>query len=183
LIHSTDLKIRVISNRNRKVSRIGPYNSDMHMIRNRLSILAMEVFAIVGIAKAGTTTSNLTVTASVAAGCQISSIGNMNFGVYDPLSPAPNDSSGNVVYRCVKGTSFKTYITGTRSMSASGSTLSFQLYNDSGRTTAYPNNNSGGSTTATSNVPVTQNVYGRINAGQDVSPASYSTNLVVTVEY
>jgi spore coat protein U-like protein len=155
----------------------------MRTIINRVGVAVIMAFSLTSSIIAGTATSNLTVSATVVSGCQISSIGNIGFGTYDPLSTSPNDAAGNIVFRCVKGTSYKTYITGTRTMTGGGNSLNFQLYNESGRTTAYPNSNSGSSTTASSNNPVTNNVYGRIDPQQDVSSASYSATLVATVEY
>jgi spore coat protein U-like protein len=87
------------------------------------------------------------------------------------------------VFRCVKGTSYKTFISGTRAMTSSGNVLNFQLYIDQTHTTIFPSNNSGSSITAASNIPITQNIYGSIDPQQDVAPASYNTTLVATVEY
>ena len=143
----------------------------------------LGILTIAGPAMGATATNSMNVSATVNAACQISSVADISFGVYDPLSVTPTDAAGNVVLRCVKGTSYKTYITGTRSMSGGGNTLNFDLYEDAGRTTTFPINNSAGSTTATSILPVTKNVYGRIPAGQDVTVASYTTTLVATVEY
>ena len=145
--------------------------------------LVLGFLAVAGPAMGATATNNMTVSATVNAACQISSVADISFGVYDPLSATPKDADGNVVLRCVKGTSYKTYITGTRSMSGGGNTLNFELYEDAGRTTTFPINNSAGSTTALSILPVTKNVYGRIPAGQDVGVAGYTATLVATVEY
>jgi spore coat protein U-like protein len=155
---------------------------DMNAKLSRAVAAAMVAFAFSSAAWAGTATGNLTVSATVAAGCQISSIGGISFGSYDPLNSSPNDAAGNIVFRCVKGTSYKTYISGTRTMTGGGN-LSFQLYSDSNRTTVYPNTNSGTGVQASSNSPVTQNVYGRIAALQDVTAANYSATLIATVEY
>ncbi len=150
---------------------------------SRACIVAMMVFAAASIARAQTATSSLSVSASVVAGCRISSVGNISYGSYDPLDSSPKDAEGNMVFRCVKGTSYKTYITGTRAMTGGTDVLSFQLYTDSARTAIFPSSNSGSSTTSTSLSPITQSIYGRISPGQDVAPASYNTTLVATVEY
>jgi spore coat protein U-like protein len=99
------------------------------------------------------------------------------------LSVSPQDATGSMVLRCVKGTSYKTYIAGTRTMTGSGNSLTFQLYSDSGRSSVFAASNTGSSVTATSIAPVTQSIYGRIDLGQDVPAASYSATLIVTVEY
>ncbi len=155
----------------------------MHLKPSGAQIVAMMIFAVPGIAIAQTATGNLSVSANVAASCRISSIGDINFGDYDPLSSSPSDADGNMIFRCVRGTTYKTYITGTRTMTGGSDPLSFQLYRDSARTVVFPSTNSDNGTTATSISPITQIIYGRISPGQDVAPASYSTTLVATVEY
>jgi spore coat protein U-like protein len=146
-------------------------------------VLAMAGVCSAGLAFAGTATDSLTVSATVSAACQISGISNITFGAYDPLSLSPQDAAGSMVLRCVKGTSYKAFIAGIRIMTGSGTSLAFQLYSDSGRTSVLADNNGGNSVTAASSAQVTQNIYGRILAGQDVPAASYSTVLIATVEY
>lgn len=139
--------------------------------------------AMAGMAVAATATNNLAVSASVSSSCRITSVGDISFGAYDPTTGTATDAAGNMVFQCVKNTSYKTYITGTRSMSGGGDTLNFQLYSDAGRTTAYPGDNSGGGTTAANGSAITKDIYGRIAALQDVGAASYTATLVATVEY
>ncbi len=148
-----------------------------------LPLFLLSLVLAAGQASAATATNNLVVSASVTSACQITSVGNINFGAYDPLSATPKDAAGNVVLRCVKGTSYKAYITGTRSMTGGSDSLNFQLYTDAGRTATFPIDNTVGGTTSASSSPVTKDVYGRIAAGQDVSAASYTATLVATVEY
>ena len=129
-------------------------------------------------------TSNLGVSASVAASCRILSVSNIAFGAYDPTSPTNLDAAGSMQFRCVKQTAYKAFIAGTRTMAGSGSdTISFQLYSDSGRTAAFPSDHSGSAVTATSNAAVDTSIYGRVPAQQDVGVDSYSTTLTATVEY
>ncbi|MBN1382719.1 MAG: spore coat protein U domain-containing protein [Deltaproteobacteria bacterium] len=139
--------------------------------------------AFVGMAMAATDTENLNVTASVAASCQITAVTDIAFGAYDPTSSTPTDAAGNMTLRCVKATSYKTYVSGTRSMTGGSDTLNFALYSDSDRTTTFPSDNSGSSVEASSNAAVTQDIYGRIPAEQDVGVESYSATLTATVEY
>jgi spore coat protein U-like protein len=150
-----------------------------------LALVIMSVLACATFVQAATATNNLGVQASVAAACSISSVNNLNFGAYDPTSDADNDvASGDMVFRCVKATSYKVYVTGTRQMSDGGTnTLNFQLYNESGRTTAVASDNTVSGTSAASNAPVTKDIYGRIPKQQDAAVASYTATLVATVEY
>jgi spore coat protein U-like protein len=147
-----------------------------------LSILIF-IFFLVEAGFAATATSNLNVSASVSSACHITSVGHISFGAYDPLSDTPTDAAGNVVFRCVKGTSYKTYITGDRIMSGGGDSLVFQLYNESGRTTVFPSDNAVSGITAASISPITKDIYGRISVGQDVRAANYTTTLITVVEY
>jgi len=133
---------------------------------------------------AGSATNNLGVQATVAASCRISSVTDINFGAYDPTVATNTDAAGDMVFRCVKSTNYKTFISGARSLTGTGGTLTFELYSDSNRTAAYPTDNSGSATQAGSNAPVTKNVYGRIAALQDAGVgADYAATLTATVEY
>jgi spore coat protein U-like protein len=138
-------------------------------------------------AMAATVTSSFNVTATVINNCRISTAAsNIAFTGYDPTDTNPNDTgTGSFAFRCTKGTSYKLYITGTRSMTGTGGTLPFQLYNDAGRSTSYPSTSGGASSvTSTSNTAVTSNIYGRIAAGEDVTAGSdYTVTLTATVEY
>jgi len=158
----------------------------MDIEENKKYVLLAVVLGILALASpvmGATATNSIAISATVSAACQISSVGNISFGAYDPLSATPKDAAGNIVLRCVKGTSYKTYIVGTRSMSGGSDTLGFDLYTDAGRTTAFPANNSTGGVTASSSSPVTKDVYGRIPSGQDVGIANYTATLMATVEY
>ena len=139
--------------------------------------------ALSGWASAQTATSNLTVVADVRPSCQIENVSDIDFGTYDPLSATPTDADGSVTFRCVRGTGYRAYIVGLREMTGGGDTIAFELYSDPGRTTLYAADNSGASEIAASINPMVRGIYGRITPGQDVSAASYSATLVVTVEY
>jgi spore coat protein U-like protein len=152
------------------------------MKSTRIAILVMQFITVSGWAFAQTATSNLTVTANVQPSCQITNVGDISFGTYDPLSATPKDADGSITFRCVKGTSYKAYIVGTREMTGGVDTITFELYSDAGRSSVFESDNSGGSTTSTSINPIVQGIYGRIEPGQDVTVASYSTTLVATVE-
>jgi spore coat protein U-like protein len=156
---------------------------------NRKRVLSLVVFMIVIFAcatfvQAAQKTQNLGVTASVAASCSISSVNAIAFGAYDPTSATDLDAAGNMVFRCVKATSYKFFVTGTRTMTDGGTnSLNFELYNESGRTTLFANDNSGSGTAAPNNAPITKDIFGRIAATQDVAVANYTQTLVATVEY
>ena len=132
-------------------------------------------------------TNVLNVTASVAANCRISSVADIGFGAYDPTDSNNLDAAGNMIFRCVKNTPYKTFIAGARVMNSSPATdpLNFQLYNDPGRAAGavYPSDNTASGATAPSNAAITANIYGRIPALQDVGVNTYAVALTATVEY
>jgi spore coat protein U-like protein len=159
-------------------------------MRNRLLLIGfVMLFALIAanIGMAQTTVDDtFDVTATVAESCRITSVPDINFGAYDPTDPAPNDEAGSINLRCVRGTDYGTYITGTREMDSvtSGDTLTFELYSDAGHTTAYLDATPGITGTALSNAEITSDIYGRIAALQDVGVgADYTVTLTATVEY
>ncbi len=149
----------------------------------RIAMMVLGFVAFSDWANAQTATSNLTVIADVRPSCQIENVSDIDFGDYDPLSATPTDADGSVTFRCVRGTSYRAYIVGIREMTGGGDTIAFELYSDPGRTTPYAEDNSGASAMAASINPIIRGIYGRITPGQDVSAATYSATLVVTVEY
>ncbi|MFX4085804.1 spore coat U domain-containing protein [Sphingobium yanoikuyae] len=128
--------------------------------------------------------------------CTVSASG-LSFGNYNPVASGDNDSSGTVRVRCSlvvalggsytiqlsKGTS-STYA--PRVLTSGGSTLAYNLYTSNARNQVW-GDGTGGSQTVTSNfiallsLDQTTTVYGRIPAGQNVPPGSYSDTVLVTV--
>lgn len=144
---------------------------------------------------AATATANLTVSATVAVNCTIST-GTLAFGSYDPVvanASADLDASGTFTVACTKGASGVTidlgqggnYSSGRR-MASAGNFLPYQLHSNSARTAVW-GSTSGGATVAVgapaSKAAVTHTVYGRIAAGEDVPAGSYSDTVVATVNF
>jgi spore coat protein U-like protein len=145
-------------------------------------------------ALAQTATANLSVSATVAKNCSITTTA-VAFGSYDPIvanAATPLDGTGTVVVTCTKGA-------GTRidlglGANASGSVrrmlggtdlLTYELYADSGRTTVWGSGSGAGLTIAAapSKAARTFTVYGRVAAGQDVGAASYNDTVVATINF
>ena len=148
-------------------------------------LVAMMFVLATASAFAETATSSLQVSANVAASCRISSVTNVVFtNPYDPTDPANNDSgTGDFSFRCTRGTSYDLYITGTRQMASGGDTLNFELYTNAARTTTWPSSSPGVTGTSGSNAPITRDIYGRINALQDVQAGAYTGTVTITVQY
>ena len=154
------------------------------MKRILLILLAVAVVFISAKAMAATDTNNLTSTVVVPAICNIESVTNLDFGTYDPTSGTNDDDGvGDVGFRCTKGTGYDVYITGARTMTDGTDTLNFEMYQESGRTTAWPSASVGVTGTAASNAVITLDIYGRITALQDVEAGTYNGTVVVTVQY
>ena len=152
----------------------------------RTGLMVAAIIGLSGLAefsRAATKTNILQVTATVIASCNITSVTDIAFGNYDPISPVPTDATGSVTLQCAKDTAYKTYIVGTRTMTGGSDPLNFELYSDAGRTMTFPSDNSGTAVNAPDINPITENIYGRIPAQQNVGVANYSRTLTVTIEY
>jgi spore coat protein U-like protein len=144
---------------------------------------------------AATATANLGVTATVTNNCTISTAP-LAFGSYDPVvaNASTNlDGTGTVVVACTKG-STATIGLGLGS-NASGSVrrmgdgssnfLTYELYQDSGRSTIWSNAGAGllSPVAAPSKTARNFTVYGRVTSNQDVPAGSYSDTVVATVNF
>ena len=146
-------------------------------------------------ASAATATANLSVSATVTNNCTISTA-SLAFGSYDPVvahASTDLDGTGTVTVACTKGAA-ATVGLGLGS-NASGSTrrlsngatefLSYELYQDSGRTTVWSNSGAGLYSPGAAPSKVARNftVYGRVASNQDVTAGSYSDTVVATVNF
>jgi spore coat protein U-like protein len=146
-------------------------------------------------ADAATATANLTVSATVTTNCTITTAA-LAFGSYDPVvanASANLDGTGTVSVACTKGAA-PTIALGSGS-NASGSTrrmsdgashyLTYELYQDSSRSTVWAGAGAGLLTTvaAPSKVARDFTVYGRIVGNQDVPAGTYGDTVVATVNF
>ena len=157
------------------------------------TLLALIALGLARLVCAGTTTGNLSVSATVSNNCQITNTPAVAFGNYDTLSVTPIDATGTISLACTKGavavialdtSANPTHATGTtRAMKdAASDYVSYELYSDSSRTAVWK---SSGVTepAAPSKAAVDYTVYGRIPAGQDVPANAYSDTVVITVSF
>ena len=143
---------------------------------------------------AQTATANLSVSATVAKNCSITTTA-VAFGSYDPIvtnATTPLDGTGTVVVTCTKGAGTRIDLGlganasgSTRQMAGGSDFLTYELYQDSGRATVWGSGASAGQTIAAapSKAPRTFTVYGRVAAGQDVAAASYNDTVVATINF
>lgn len=163
-----------------------------------LSVSAVALCLLAPSAYAGSATSSFTVSASVIASCTISST-TLAFGNYDPIvtnASTPLDVNGSVAITCTKGAATTIGLDGgqnaanatgtTRAMTTAGPDyLSYELYQDSSRSTLW--GNSGANLFVPPNAPSknarTFTIYGRIPAAQGSTTASYTDTVVATVNF
>ena|SRR5215468_8631898 len=157
------------------------------------TLLGILVLGLASLVCAGTTTGNLSVSATVSNNCQITNTPAIAFGNYNPLSVTPVDATGTISLACTKGAVAVIALdAGGNSSNATGTTramkdaatdyLSYELYSDSSRTSVWK---PAGVTepAAPSKAAVNYTVYGRIPAGQDQPANSYSDTVVITVSF
>lgn len=146
---------------------------------------------------AGSKSTNLDVTASVAANCTITTSA-VAFGAYDPVvTNASTDlnGTGTVTVACTKNTGATVDLgTGsapnwngtTRRMSGGADFLTYALYKDSSRSQVWGIGLASGTTasyTALTKDTVDLTVYGKVQSGQDVAVGSYTDTIVATINY
>jgi len=134
----------------------------------------------------------LTVIAQIAraAGCTVSTTG-LNFGNYDVFSTLNDDITATIDVNCPNGTAYSIWLSSgsgtfaSRTLTAIGSALAYNLYVDPTRLTIWGDGTGGTATVSGTgtgaNVETT--VYGRIPAGQNVAVGSYSDLITVTVTF
>lgn len=118
----------------------------------------------------------------------------VSFGVYVPTAGAPDHSTGNVTVKCSGFTgAFMIALSAggggsfaNRRLSNGSAALSYQLYNNAGRTVVWGDGSAGtgvvsGGCYIVCNTTFT--IYGLIPALQVVSPGTYFDTIVATVTF
>jgi spore coat protein U-like protein len=143
----------------------------------------------------------LTIVNSINPVCSVTANATLAFGAYNPTSASPKDATTTISFKCTKNGIFDIGLGGTvgaRTMSTAGppaDTLGYELYSDSARTVPWGNSqdvntvnaddasSSSGVGITTGATAQSRTVYGRIAAGQDSSPGSYSGSVTITIYY
>jgi spore coat protein U-like protein len=128
------------------------------------------------------------------AACSIGVTG-VNFGAYDPMATNPNDSTGNVSYRCNRRDAVTISLSrghastfAPRQMRRGSEVLNYNLYRDATRSSIW-GNGTGGTVVYFDpappgrNITVTVPIFGRIPPGQDVAVGTYSDDITVTANW
>ena len=159
----------------------------------RLVVVSLALL-VASAAQAGTATASLNVTSTVSGNCTISTTP-VAFGAYDPVgtnATTPSNNTGTVSISCTKGTT--TPISLDLGANATGSTrrmtdgtdyLTYELYQDTGRTTVWGASGSAQYTPAVSPGKAARafTIFAQIAAGQDVGAGSYTDTVTATVNF
>lgn len=155
---------------------------------------AVSVLSFGARAHAASATGNLSISATVSNNCTISTVA-LTFGSYDPIvanASTALDNTGTVTITCTKGASTTMGLDlgsnasgSTRRMASGSERLSYELYQDSSRSTVWGNSGSGLFTppAAPSSAARNYTLYGRVAAAQDVAAGSYADTVVATVNF
>jgi spore coat protein U-like protein len=155
-------------------------------------VLAAGALAPLGGAQATTATGSIGVSATVLSLCVVSA-SPLAFGNYSPGAVSTANTTIGIV--CTNGTTYSVGLNNGSGTGATlsnrlmtgllnGSTLGYNLYQDSALTTVW------GNTVGTNTVAGTGNglaqsltVYGKVAAGQNVAPGLYNDTVTVTLTY
>ena len=165
-------------------------------MKRTIALTALFAATLTPLAVSGANqTASLTVSATVTNNCTISTAA-LTFAAYDPVvANATNnlDGTGRVTVACTKGAAPTIGLGSGSSASGnarrlsdgSGNFLTYDLYQDSGRSVAWANAGVGLLTTgaATSKAARDFTVYGRIGGNQDVPAGTYADTVVATVNF
>lgn len=144
---------------------------------------------------AGSASANLNVSATVANNCTISTAP-LAFGAYDPVvtNASTNlDATGTVTVACTKGATatiglgLGSNATGNTRRMTDGSSnyLSYEMYQDSARSTHWGNSGAELLSPAAAPSKSTRDftVYGRVPSNQDVPAGSYTDTVTAVVNF
>jgi spore coat protein U-like protein len=130
-------------------------------------------------------TATLNVSATVEATCQLDGA-SLNFGTYSATEDSEADTDFS--YTCTEGADITVTLDGggheqqgTRAMSGDGGTLDYELFQDAGLSDPWGIGTAGLEVDETAGGQQFVKVYGRIPAGQQVSPGEYSDTVQITL--
>ena len=157
-----------------------------------ISVAASAAAVWGGFAFAGTVSGTLPVSASITNNCSFGTISSLSFGAYDPVvanSTADLSSTGTFALTCTSGDALTiglslgaNAVSNQRNMKDSGTDkLAYNLYQDSGHSTAWDETTTESSTGTGSEITYT--VYGVVPHGQNIPAGSYTDSVSIDVTY
>jgi spore coat protein U-like protein len=156
-------------------------------------LLPLSLLSLPALSLAAATTDTLIATASVSSKCVVNSTTNVAFGSVDPTTYGNYDGAGTIVTHCSKNTLEFLWVApsvaGPLKMTSPTTldSITYGLYSDASRTTAFPSV-TGGAKTTQPGTPVTTNVYGRVIVANGVNNTiaaanDYTQALTATIEW
>lgn len=169
------------------------------MIKQRNAVVSTFSFVAIALGTLGgspisatTSTANLTVTASVLGACSVSVPGSLGFGTIDTTVSTSVDQTATVNVTCRNTTAFTLTANGGatgnilgRVLTNGTSTIAYQIYTDSARTTVFGDGTTGSNVSGTgTGATISQPIYGRITGSRAAAtPGNYADTVVLTVTY
>ena len=110
-------------------------------MKKLVKVLAVAAFGLTaaGASHAATSQATFQVSATVSAACSVAAT-DLAFGAYSAAALVPLDNSSTVTVTCTNGTTYGVDVGATpmvRTMTGPGGNLSYGMYNELGRTTAF----------------------------------------------
>ena len=166
---------------------------DHSFLRRACLVGGLVVFSA-GSALAGSASTSMSVSASVATNCVFKNSPAIGFGVYDTITGAEVNGTGTISIACTKGTVATVALdnganhasaSGTQRAMKSGSNfLNYDIYQDSAFGTFWGTaTNAEVEPAAPSAAAVSFTAYGKIPSGQDIPQGSYADTVGVTVSF
>lgn len=156
-----------------------------------LGAAAVSVMFLVNIAHAGSSSSNMTVSATVVPSCTISA-GALAFGNYDPIvanASTDLDATATLSVACSSGANTNIVAAsganvsgGQRRMKSGSNFLNYNLFSDSAHAIAWPISAPGVTYVGIGGAD-TLTVYGRVPAAQSQPVGSYTDTVLVTINF
>lgn len=153
-------------------------------------VLVVSAMFFATAASAQVTTGNLNVQITIEEQCTLGTISNVNFGSHGILATNV-DAAGAIEVTCTAGTDYSLNLNeglgsgateAARLMTAGGATITYSLYQDTGRALLW-----GSSTDALAGVGTgsaeTLNVYGRVPPQSTPAAGIYNDTVTVTLTY
>jgi spore coat protein U-like protein len=159
---------------------------------HRGAVAAALLGTLIGGVATADQVANMTVTANVAAACQLTAVPTIAFGALNPT--ANNDAQGDITWVCTNGFNSQIQLgaggstqINNRAMGGAG-TLPYQLYTDAARTALFGDGSTGNAVNVAGQgyaLPQNVTVYGRVlQADAAVAGAgAYTDTVTVTIVF
>lgn len=132
---------------------------------------------------------------AVAQQCSFDTLSSIAFGVYSPLTAAPNDSMGSLAVRCAPRSALTLELSpgssgsfALRTLRQGVNALGYNLYREAARVSVWGDGTGGSQVVVVPDSgppgnPTNVFMYGRIPGGQWVAAGGYADTVVLTVVF